>query len=64
MEVDFGAGAYPYASVVDNRTGDPTTIPPKPETLCRLVGDDIKIVDEGHRRATVFLVRKPLKPES
>ena len=36
VTVDFGSGAFPYASVVDNGTGDPTTIGPKPETLCRL----------------------------
>lgn len=31
-----GAGVWPYASVVDSRTGDPTTVAPKPPTLCRL----------------------------
>jgi hypothetical protein len=46
IEVDFGAGAYPYASVVDNRTGDPTTIPPEPETLCRLdVADQLAAIE-------------------
>ena len=35
VEVDFGFGVYPYASVVDNRTGDPTTITPKSPSACR-----------------------------
>ncbi len=35
VTVTYGSGVHPYASVVDNRTGDPTTIGPKPATLCR-----------------------------
>jgi len=35
VEVAFGYGIYPYASVVDNRTGDPTTITPKAPSDCQ-----------------------------
>ena len=36
VDILYGVGVFPYASVVDNGSGDPTTIGPKPETLCRL----------------------------
>ena len=34
LVVERGSAVWPYASVVDNRTGDPTTVEPDPEPSC------------------------------
>ena len=41
-----GSGVWPYASVVDNRTGDPTTITPKSAPDCPLdIADRLAAID-------------------
>ena len=35
ISLDQGGPVYAYASVIDARTGDPTTVPMKPERPCR-----------------------------